>query len=239
MDLEAKPPTRAWSWLGPAICRAHGRLLAFVVCLIMIGGVEAQAQLASVAVAKNAVGVLLVTRSDGRTERLQGKGVLPLFEGDELKTGAGAQALIQFSDGTQLALNEETTMTIRPRRQEDKGMIRILKLLLGEIWVRTSQAPPPLEVETPVTTAAIRGTEFNLKVFPDGRSELTVVQGEVDFGMPLRRLPEYRGITGPRPEVMCPVRAGTASMAGGSAACSPPVSVDVKRVTGWINKVVE
>jgi ferric-dicitrate binding protein FerR (iron transport regulator) len=154
-----------------------------------------------------------------------------------LRTGAGAQALIELSDGTHLALNEQTTVVIRPHRPEDRGIIRIFKLFLGEIWIRTSKGPPPLEVETPVAIAAIRGTEFNLKVLRDGRSELTVLEGEVEFGAPRRGLPELRGSPGSPAGAICPVRAGTTSVGEKGKPCTPPAQTDVRRATAWIKVV--
>jgi ferric-dicitrate binding protein FerR (iron transport regulator) len=199
-------------WLGP------------LVAALVLVGTAAQAQIASVGVARNAIGVLLVTRSTGQSERLQGKGAMPLFEGDELKTGPGAQALIEFHDGTRLALNEQTTLVIRSRQHRDTGITRILKVLLGEIWIKTSGGPRPLEVETPVANAAIRSTEFNLKVFPDGRSVLTVVDGVVEFGTAFGT---------------CPIPAGATSVGERGKRCTRPAQVNVKPATAWVEEVLQ
>lgn len=204
--------------------RQRGLLLGLITAILILGGFEAQAQLVSVGMAKNATGVLLVTRSDGRTERLRGQGVMPLFEGDELKTGSEAKALIEFHDGTRCALNEKTTLVIRFRQHRDTGITRVLRLLLGEIWIKTSGGPRPLEVETPVANAAIRSTEFNLKVLSDGQSILTVVEGLVEFGTPFGT---------------CPIRAGTTSIGERGKKCTKPAQVDVTPATAWVEEVVK
>ncbi len=104
----------------PLMRRQRGLLLGFLTVILILGGAEAQAQLVSVGVAKNAIGVLIVTRSDGRTERLRGRGAMPLYEGDKLMTGPGAKAIIELHDGTRCALNEQTTFVIRSRWQRGR-----------------------------------------------------------------------------------------------------------------------
>jgi len=103
-----KGPRKSWTHL--------------LVGLLVLASPEVHAQPAKVGVATNAIGVLLVTRSDGTKERLQGKGALPLYEADELQTEAGAQALIELNDGTRIALNEQTTFVLRSRRPREGGL---------------------------------------------------------------------------------------------------------------------
>lgn len=177
----------------------------------------------SVGAVRNALGVLLVTRVDGSSVRLQGKEDLQLFEGDELKTGPGTRALIELADGTRVALNEQTTSLLRSRRDEGTGLGHVLRLPLGELWVKTAARPRPLEIETPVGGAATRGTQLNMKVLADGRSILTVMEGLVDFGTAFGS---------------CPVRAGTQSTAERGKGCSPPTPVSPDPVIGWTAPVL-
>lgn len=204
-----KGPGRAWTHL--------------LVTLLVLTSAPVRAQPATLGVAKNAIGVLLVTRSDGTQERLKGKGALPLYEADELKTGTKSQALIELHDGTRIALNEQTTFVLRARRPREGGIIRLIKLLFGETWVKTSAKPHPLEVETPVSSAAIKGTEFNMKVLLDGRSELTVVEGIVELANAFGA---------------CAVRGGTQSVGERGKRCTPPAPADVRSVIAWIKHVV-
>lgn len=199
-------------------------LSALIAALALLFPPLASGQVAPAGTALNSVGLLQITRADGRQDRLQGKGSVPLFEGDELKTGPGSKALIQFADGTRVALNEETSFLIRSRAEKDRGVIRILKLLLGEIWLKTTEGPRPIEIETPVANAAIRGTEFNMKVFPDGRSVLTVVEGLVEFGTPFGT---------------CPIRTGTQSFGERGKRCTKPAPTDVVPVTAWTAAVLQ
>jgi len=185
-----------------------------------------------VGLAKNAIGVLYVTRSDGRSERLQGKGSFPLFEGDELRTGPGAKALIELTDGTRAALNELTTLQIRSRQEQQTEITRILTLLLGEIWVKTRARQGALEVETPAALAGVLGTEFSLKVFPDGRSVLTVLEGLVEF--PVVR---FRGIPGGRRPSL--TAAGNITSCVRGEGCTKPTPADGRSGIAWIADVVD
>lgn len=205
-------------------CSTKAALLLVTAALLIFAAPAARAQVPKVGTAKNAIGVLLITRQDGTSVRLQGKGNQDLFEGDELKTGPGAQALIEFMDGTRVAINEQTTFLVRSRQDPTTGVTRILRLLIGELWIKTSAGPKPLEVETPVASAAIRGTEFNMKVLPNGQSLLTVVEGLVEFGTPFGT---------------CPIRAGTQSVGERGKRCTRPAPTDVQPAIAWIQEVLK
>ena len=180
------------------------------------------AQLTPVGQAENAVGTLIVRRADGRVDQLRGKGSLPLYEGDECKTERGSQAFVRLTDGTQLAMNEDTTFLMRARTERARGAIRIFKLLVGEMWMKSS-GPRPIEVETPVATAAIKGTEFNIQVLADGKSILTVIEGLVEFGTPFGT---------------CPIPTSTQSFGERGKRCTKPVPVNPAPITAWIANVV-
>jgi len=192
------------------------------VCSSFLGGASepALAQTVKAGEVTTAMGEFVVVRADGIEERLPGQGKLPLFEGDIVKTDAGGQALIEFTNGSQIALNENSEFMILSRWEKGKGITRILRLKTGEIWARTAGASPArLEVETPVATAAIRETEFNIKVQPDGETTLTVMQGVVEFGTAFGT---------------CPIRAGTISYGKRGKKCTKPAPTDPAPAIAWI-----
>jgi len=168
--------------------------------------------------AMNAIGEFLVFRTDGIQEQLEGKGSLPLYEGDRVKTGKGSQALMEFTNGIQVALNENTDFLILSRWEANKGFTRILRLSTGEVWVNTMGGPKPFEIETPVATAAVKQTEFNLKVEPDGQTTLTVVEGIVEFGTAFGT---------------CPIRTSTISYGSRGKKCTKPAPSDVAPNVAW------
>lgn len=180
------------------------------------------AQTVQVGTAQNAIGTLVVVRPDGVQERLQGKGSLKLFENDVLMTEPASQALIEFKEGIQVALNENTSFKILSRWEKDKPVTRIIRLKHGEVWAKTGEGPKALEVETPVATASVRETEFNLKVQADGQSVLTVIQGIVEFGTPFGT---------------CPIRPSTISYGVRGKKCTKPAPTDVAPATSWASPV--
>ena len=188
--------------------------LSLVPCRVRL----ASAQSAQVGQAQNAIGTLVVVRPDGVEHRLRGKGVLQLFEGDVLRTEASSQALIEFRDGIQVALNENTTFKIFSRWDKAKGITPIIRLKQGEIWVKTGERPKPLEVETPVAVAAVREAEFNIKISGDGQSILTGIQGIVELATAFGT---------------CSVPPSTVSYGVRGQRCTRPAPADVTPVIGW------
>jgi hypothetical protein len=179
---------------------------------------SAIAQNAPLGSATNAIGTLTIIRTDGVQQRLQGKGNVPLYEGDVLKTDASSQALIEFFEGIQVALNESTTFKLISRWEKDKPMTRIIRLSQGEVWAKTTGGPKRFEVETPVATAAVKETEFNLKVQDDGQSILTVIEGVVQFGTPFGT---------------CPIKTETISYGVRGKKCTKPAATDAKASRTW------
>ncbi len=199
---------------------AFARIMAI---LPFIAAPIAFAQSVQVATAQNAIGNLVVVRPDGIQEKLSGKGPLPLYEGDIVKAEAGSQALILFNEGIQVALNENTTFKILSRWEKGKPATRIIRLKQGEVWVKTGDGPKAFEVETPVATAAVRETEFNMKVQPDGQSILTVIQGIVEFGTAFGT---------------CPIRTSTISYGVRGKKCTKPAPTDVATAVNWTKSVL-
>ena len=195
-----------------------------IALLSMVAAPVTYAQSVLVGTAQNAVGDLVVVRADGIQEKLSGKGTLPLFEGDVLKTDGGSQALIEFKEGIQVALNEHTTFKILSRWEKEKPATRIIRLKQGEVWVKTGEGPKAFEVETPVATAAVRETEFNLKVQEGGQSVLTVINGIVEFGTAFGT---------------CPIKPSTISYGVRGKKCTKPAPTDVKPATAWTNAVLQ
>ena len=116
-----------------------------------------------------------------------------LFEGDLVRTGPGSRVAILLADESRVKLNAKSTLRLkavgaRPPRGIIPATVRVVKTLLelivGEIWLQTSDPPPTLEIETPTVTASIRGTELDLAVGPDGESRLALLGGTVEYRNP-------------------------------------------------------
>ncbi|HKC08497.1 MAG TPA: FecR family protein [Methylomirabilota bacterium] len=209
---------RAW--------RAGALVIALVAwSLYSSGGARpAAAQGVPVGTAQNAMGTLVVVRTDGIEHRLQGRGSLPLFEGDVLRTEAASQALIQLRPGIPVALNERTTLKILSRWDKAGGTTRILRVSRGGVWAKAGAGANQLEIETPTAVAAARDAEIDLKVTEDGQSSLTVVQGTAELGTPFG---------------VCSVRGGTASVGARGTACTAPQPANVAGAVSWKQAVTQ
>lgn len=201
-------------------------IITFVTVLATLAGpgaTKAMAQSVPVATGQNAIGALIVVRTDGIREQLQGKGALSLYEGDVLKTEAASQALIEFKEGIQVVINEQTTFQLLSRWEKGKPITPIIRLKQGELWVKTGAGPKPFEVETPVATAAVKSTEFDLKVQSDGQSVLTVMEGIVEFGTPFGT---------------CPIKPSTISYGVQGKKCTKPAPTDAQAAKAWTNTIL-
>jgi ferric-dicitrate binding protein FerR (iron transport regulator) len=208
-----------------------GRAIAGAVSLILALGIHAtlavrpaRAQAALAGVTQNAIGTLVVVRSDGIEDRLRGKGALQLFEGDVLRTDPGSQGVIELREGILVALNENTVAKLLSRWEKGKPLTRIVRLQEGEIFVKTVDGPKVFEVETPVATAIVKETEFNMKVQPGGETVLTVIQGIVEFGTAFGT---------------CPIRTSTVSYGIRGKRCTRPEVVDTTAVLRWSRQVLQ
>ena len=103
-----------------------------------------------------------------------------LFVQDRVHTLSRSRAAILFKDETQVRLNANAELAVRSL-SDRKGSSSVMELLQGEGWFRTKNPSSDLHVATPGATAAIRGTEINLRVVGPEETILTVVEGNVEF----------------------------------------------------------
>lgn len=102
-----------------------------------------------------------------------------LHIGDRVQTGPRSRAALQFSDRSILRLSENTTLVIQPPRNQEK---RRFGLLQGLLYFLNRERPSEIEFETPVSTGAIRGTEFSLDQPANGEpTRLLLYDGRVDL----------------------------------------------------------
>lgn len=100
-----------------------------------------------------------------------------------IATERSSAAVIQFVDGTELAIGEQA----RVRLDDfvfDPGAVGKLDLSLefGALRFSTgSMAKPAYTISTPSATLAVRGTEFDLAVDGDGATYLVVRHGAVEI----------------------------------------------------------
>lgn len=110
-----------------------------------------------------------------------------LFPGDVIRTGELSRAAVLFVDHTQIKLNENTTLEIKNIQTGTETEISwgrtaksLFNLVTGEIWVHSGGEALDLQVDTPVASATIRGTEFVIRT-DKKKTSVTVVDGKVSL----------------------------------------------------------
>ncbi len=98
---------------------------------------------------------------------------------DRVRTGPASRATFQFSDRSVFRLNQSSQLEIRPVQRESG--VRGLFLWVGELFFLDRERPARIEIRTPTTTSAIRGTEFWMGVDGEETVRLAVVEGVVSL----------------------------------------------------------
>jgi len=102
-----------------------------------------------------------------------------LAAGDFVRTRTAARMALVLADETQVRLNQGSVLQVRALAAGGQGATE-LQLNLGRAWTQTRRpGSSTLLMHTPAATAAIRGTDWDISVAPDGRTLLTVLSGRV------------------------------------------------------------
>ena len=204
---------------------ARGGLGAVLVMgCVVFPDESAWAQSKAVGTAQNAVGSLLIVRKDGIQETLRGKGSVPLYEFDVLKTELDDQAELLVDGAIQVYVNGGTEVMVLSRWEKFRPLTRILRVKKGELLVKIAEGPKPLEVETPVASARVKQTEFDIKVQEDGETTLRVMEGVVEFGTAFGT---------------CPIRTGTISFGVRGKKCTKPKEEDHGAALDWAKELTK
>ena len=110
-----------------------------------------------------------------------------LYPKDTIRTDTRSRAAILFIDQTQIKLNENTILEIKDielgaetRVSWGRTAKSLFNLVTGEIWIRSGGEVLDLQVDTPVASATIRGTEFVVRADKE-KTTVTVVDGAVNL----------------------------------------------------------
>lgn len=104
-----------------------------------------------------------------------------LKQGSFVRTGQASKMGILFADETQIRLNQNSVLQIKELSQGKDSSTRV-NLSSGRAWSQTKRAPgSSLYFDTPAATAAIRGTDWEIEVDPNGATLMTVLSGTVEF----------------------------------------------------------
>lgn len=128
----------------------------------------------------------------------------PLHFGDRLRTFERSRATVRLSDQTVLRLNELTTLTLQA--PVTAGAQSMLDMKSGSVYFLDRDKPARQEFRTPLTSGAIRGTEFNLAVADDGRTVVTLIDGQVGLSNKLGKVEMNSGEQGIVEDGKAPVK---------------------------------
>ncbi|MEY2410112.1 MAG: hypothetical protein QOF48_2782 [Verrucomicrobiota bacterium] len=113
----------------------------------------------------------------GQAQFTAGQSNMTLHIGDRLRTGLRSRATLRWSDLSVVRVDELTSMELAPPAgSKTKPQ---LELKSGATYFFSREAPEEIQFRSPVSSGAIRGTEFNLAVDENGRTILSLIDGEV------------------------------------------------------------
>ncbi|HEY3376586.1 MAG TPA: FecR family protein, partial [Armatimonadota bacterium] len=135
--------------------------------------------------------------------------------GDCIRTDKGGKADVLFNNGTEIIMRSNTQIQIVAPASADKPLVVRVFGALSEIFVR---AKGNTEIRTEASNAAVRGTEFLIRLPAPDCTTLTVITGVVDFS-------NAKGLV--------TVRAAQQSTARVGERPSPPTTVDVTGLIAW------
>ncbi len=104
-----------------------------------------------------------------------------------LRTGDSSKIAILFADKTQMRIGPNSMFQLEAP-SSSKDTRTTIDLKQGRAWMQTKQAAGGVVVKTPTALAAIRGTDWELRVEADGKTTLTVLSGAVDFSNEMGRV---------------------------------------------------
>ncbi|HEY5801726.1 MAG TPA: TonB-dependent receptor [Burkholderiaceae bacterium] len=109
------------------------------------------------------------------------KAAQPLANGAFVRTRESSKMAILFADQTQVRLSQNSILQVKNVGERGSSDTTLM-LSLGRAWSQAKRTPDArLNMQTPAATAAIRGTDWELEVGPDGKTMLTVLSGSVEF----------------------------------------------------------
>ncbi len=159
-------------------------LLLLVICLC--GQMKLVAQTAADASMLLTVeGQVSISRA-GTTAWLAATTNSVLQNGDRLRTGLRSRAVVRLANLSVVRVNELTTFLVQP--PSAPGKTAKLNVQSGSTYFFSRERPADVEFSTPLSSGAIRGTEFNLAVSDDGRSVVTLIDGALSISNSLGAL---------------------------------------------------
>lgn len=105
-----------------------------------------------------------------------------------IATQPAQRTAFALADGSRADLNARTQLSTDFRHGK-----RLVHLTAGEAYFAVAKDPRhPFRVITPAGAIEVTGTAFNVRLAPDGRPEVTLVEGSISLTLPDPNLPPLR-----------------------------------------------
>lgn len=154
------------------------RILTSLLCTFLLGGTALTANdSVELITVENLVEV---SRSQSSTWTVAGLGTL-LEDGDRVRTGEFSRAALRYPSGNIIRLNEFSTIRLAGAQAGDGQKETALELKKGALYFFSRRHESESDIKTPAVNAAIRGTEFEIRVNADQSTELSLFDGLVDL----------------------------------------------------------
>ncbi|HOW28667.1 MAG TPA: FecR domain-containing protein [Elusimicrobiota bacterium] len=102
-----------------------------------------------------------------------------LSEGDVIRTDANAEAIVELSAGHKFTIRPKTTFRFDILKDAQSQFTLIMGRLRA--YAAKMKTGTKFEVRTPIAAASVRGTLFEMEVFEDQTSRLSVLEGVVSL----------------------------------------------------------
>lgn len=103
-----------------------------------------------------------------------------LQNGDRVRTGLRSRAVVRLANLSVVRVNELTTFVVQP--PSAPGKTARIDVQSGSTYFFSRERPSDVEFSTPLSSGAIRGTEFNLAVAEgSGKSVVTLIDGALSI----------------------------------------------------------
>ncbi len=105
-----------------------------------------------------------------------------LDDGDNIRTGAEAFAVLIFTDDkSMIKLAELTEVVIEGKRDAQSNITKRISMEVGNLYANVQQQRGTLQIATPTSVASVKGTQFWVVVLADGTTYVVTLDGLVEL----------------------------------------------------------